>query len=79
VKGKTAGLLFLGICVALACLLIVKVITTILSGALFALALLILGVSSRGASGNRGAPSPASPPTPWDCRWGDLSEGCSRP
>jgi hypothetical protein len=48
VKGKTAGLLFLGVCAALAMLLITHVLTPIMSGAIFAVALVFLGGYSRG-------------------------------
>jgi hypothetical protein len=45
---KTAGLVFLAICVALAGLLIVEAISPIISGSVFALALVSLGILSRG-------------------------------
>lgn len=45
-KRKVAGLIFLGVCLLLALLLIAKVITPILSSGLFALALVTLGLAS---------------------------------
>jgi hypothetical protein len=48
VKGKTAALLFLGVCVCLAALLFLKVITPVVSGAIFAVALVLLGGTSSG-------------------------------
>ncbi len=45
---KTASLSFLGICVVLAILLLIKVITPLVSGSIFAIALVPLGVISRG-------------------------------
>lgn len=47
-SGKNAGLIFLVICILLAILLVNKKITAALSGALFALVLVILGLSSKG-------------------------------
>ena len=47
-NGKTAGLTFFGICIILAVLLIIKAITSITSGIIFAIALVVLGVSSKG-------------------------------
>jgi hypothetical protein len=49
-KGKTAGLLFLAVCIVLAALLLLKVITPLVSGSLFAVALVLLGGLSRGFS-----------------------------
>ncbi|HEX7502690.1 MAG TPA: hypothetical protein VF451_04660 [Acidobacteriota bacterium] len=48
---KTAGLIFLGICVVLAALLIASAISPILSGIIFAIALVSFGIFSRGFSG----------------------------
>lgn len=47
-KGKTAGFVFLGICVILAVLLLAKAITSFESGIVFAIALVLLGVLSGG-------------------------------
>jgi hypothetical protein len=47
-KGKPAGLIFVGICVILAVLLLLGVITPLASGALFAVALVLLGGMSQG-------------------------------
>lgn len=47
-QGKTAGLVFLGVCVILAALLLTKTITPIQSGTAFALALVLLGGISGG-------------------------------
>jgi hypothetical protein len=47
-KGKTAGLTFLGICLALAVLLLTNTITSVMSGAMFAVALVVLGGLSGG-------------------------------
>ena len=47
-KKNTAGLLFLAICIVLAILLLTKTIGIIVSGSIFALALIILGIASRG-------------------------------
>jgi hypothetical protein len=47
-KGRFAGLLFLGVCVTLAVLLLLHVISPVVSGAVFAIALVAFGVSSRG-------------------------------
>jgi hypothetical protein len=47
-KGKTAGLLFLGICIVLAFLLITRSFSPFLSGTLFACSLLLLGGLSSG-------------------------------
>ena len=45
---KPAGLLFLGVCVALAVLLLTRTIPPVVSGAVFALALVTFGCLSRG-------------------------------
>jgi hypothetical protein len=45
---KTAGLDFLGVCVVLAALLAAKVISPLLSGSIFAIALVGFGILSRG-------------------------------
>lgn len=45
---KTAGLLFLAVCVVLAILLLTGTITFFVSGCIFAAALILLGVLSRG-------------------------------
>ena len=47
-RAKTAGLIFLGICLALAVLLILDVISFIVAGIIFAAALAGLGLASRG-------------------------------
>ncbi len=47
-KGKTAAFVFLGTCVILAALLLAKAITPILSGTVFAIALVLLGGVSGG-------------------------------
>ncbi|MBP1694077.1 MAG: hypothetical protein H6Q37_1960 [Chloroflexi bacterium] len=47
-KGTTAGLIFLGVCIVLAALLFAKVLTPIVSGILFAAALVFLGLLSGG-------------------------------
>lgn len=46
-KRKTAGILFLAICVVLAILLLTKTISSTVSGSIFALALIVLGVASK--------------------------------
>jgi hypothetical protein len=46
--GKTARFVFLGICVILAALLLAQVITPIVSGTIFAIALVLLGGFSGG-------------------------------
>lgn len=51
---KTAGFLFLGICAVLAILLLTQTITFLVSGCVFAVALVLLGGLSRGfRKGNR--------------------------
>ncbi len=47
-KGRTAVLVFLGVCVILALLLLTGSIRPVLSGAIFAIALGVLGGLSRG-------------------------------
>lgn len=47
-RKRTAGLAFLGVCVVLAILLIADVITPVLSGGVFAIALVSFGLLSRG-------------------------------
>ena len=47
-KGKTAGFVFLGVCVILAALLLAKTISPFQSGAVFAIALILLGGFSGG-------------------------------
>ncbi len=46
--GKAAGLLFLGVCLVLAVLLLTGTITPLVSGSIFAVALAVLGGLSRG-------------------------------
>jgi hypothetical protein len=46
--GKTAGLVFLGVCVILAALLLARVIGPTASGLAFAVALVVLGGLSQG-------------------------------
>lgn len=45
-KGKTAVFIFLGICIILAILLLANVISPIMSGIIFAVALVLLGAIS---------------------------------
>jgi len=45
---RTAGLIFLAVCLTLAVLLAIKVISPVLSGSIFAIALLDFGIWSRG-------------------------------
>jgi hypothetical protein len=45
---QRAGLLFAGVCIVLAILLLAQWITPLVSGVLFALALVFLGLSSKG-------------------------------
>jgi hypothetical protein len=47
-KGKTAGLTFLAICLALAVLLLTNTITPVVSGAVFAVGLAAFGWISKG-------------------------------
>jgi len=49
-NGNTAALVFLGVCLVLAVLLLTRTTTPILSGSIFAVALVILGGLSRGFS-----------------------------
>jgi len=53
VDSKLAGLLFLGVCIVLAVLLLTRTIGIVVSGAIFAVALVLLG--SR--LGRRGGPA----------------------
>jgi hypothetical protein len=52
-KNRTAGLLFLLVCVVLAILLLTKVIKIFLSGIVFAIALVVIGLLSRGVRKER--------------------------
>ena len=45
---KTAAFLFLGVCLCLAVLLITQTITPLVSGSVFAVSLVALGVASKG-------------------------------
>ena len=47
-NNRTAGLLFLLVCIALSVLLITKVIGIVLGGIIFAIALVVIGLFSRG-------------------------------
>jgi len=47
-SGRLAGIIFVAICVVLAILLLTKVTTVIASGIIFAIALVLLGLLSRG-------------------------------
>lgn len=47
-NGRAAGLIFLLICVILSILLLTKTINSMVSAIIFAIALVILGVSSKG-------------------------------
>jgi uncharacterized membrane protein len=47
-NGRTAGLIFLLICIMLAILLLTKTITSMVSGIIFAIALVMLGGLSKG-------------------------------
>jgi len=47
-KGKTAGFVFLGVCVILAALLLARTITPLVCGTVFAIALVLLGGFSGG-------------------------------
>jgi hypothetical protein len=47
-KKQTAGFLFLGVCIVLAVLLLFHLITPVVSGGIFAVALIILGTASGG-------------------------------
>lgn len=52
---KVAGFVFLGVCVVLAVLLLTQVITPVISAALFAIALAVLGGASAGFRKRRGS------------------------
>jgi galactitol-specific phosphotransferase system IIC component len=52
-KNRTAGLFFLLVCVVLATLLLAKVIKIFLSGIAFAIALVAIGLLSRGSGKQR--------------------------
>lgn len=54
-KGKVAAFAFLIVCIVLAILLLLRAISPVASGAVFAIALVTLGGSSRGF--RRGSPS----------------------
>jgi len=45
---RTARSLFLAVCIIIVILLLTEVITPVVSGALFAAALLVIGIASRG-------------------------------
>jgi hypothetical protein len=47
-KGSLAGLLFLLVCVVLAALLLAHVVKPLVSGMIFAIALVVFGIVSRG-------------------------------
>jgi hypothetical protein len=47
-KGLTARLLFILMCVALSLLALYRVITPIITGVVFAIGLIVLGVASKG-------------------------------
>ncbi len=55
--GKVAGFLFLGVCLILAVLLLTRTITPLVSGTVFAVALVVFGGLSRGF-GRQGGSSP---------------------
>jgi len=59
-NGRTAGFLFLGVCIILAILLLTKTISSTVSGALFAVALIIFGGLSRGFKKSREDSQPSS-------------------
>ena len=50
-SARVAVVLFLAVCVVLAALLMVQAITPVMSGVLFAVALVVFGVASRGFRG----------------------------
>lgn len=50
---KYAGLSFLCVCIALAILLLTKTISSITSGIIFAIALVLFGVLSKGFKNNK--------------------------
>lgn len=47
-SGKTAGLVFLGVCIALAAVVLLGALEPLVSGAVFAVALVALGGVSKG-------------------------------
>jgi len=47
-SGRIAGLLFLAVCLVLAVLLLLGLISPIMSGSVFAVVLVLLGAASRG-------------------------------
>jgi hypothetical protein len=47
-KRKTAGILFVSICAMLAILLLVKIIIPLIGGIIFAAALVLIGILSKG-------------------------------
>ena len=47
-KGKSAGFIFLGVCLVLSVLLLTQTVTPIISGGIFAVCLVIFGGLSRG-------------------------------
>ena len=53
-RGSLAGLAFLGICIVLAVLLLAHVIRPVVSGVIFAVALVVLGGLSRGFRSGKG-------------------------
>ncbi len=55
-KRKTAVASFLGVCIILAILLLSKIITSTISGLVFAIALVLFGGLSRGFRGNEPTP-----------------------
>ena len=54
---KVAGFVFLGVCVVLAVLLLMQVITPVISAALFAIALVVVGGASAGFRKRGGPPN----------------------
>ncbi len=56
-NGRVAGFLFLGVCLILAVLLLTRTITPLVSGTVFAAALVVFGGLSRGF-GRQGRSSP---------------------
>lgn len=52
-KKNIAGLMFLGVCIILAILLITKLISPFVSGSVFAIALVLLGGFSKGFRKNK--------------------------
>lgn len=47
-KGKNAGISFLIVCIILAILLLTEIITSTVSGIIFAIALVLFGILSKG-------------------------------